>query len=236
MLKEASEAGLPAPASLNGHLSTQEETGWTRRRRSFEDTLRPPKQSAEGDMPSRITIDSAHLVPIPRSATPDSTTRSSRDSRHRSSTLKLDPSPAKPITAKDDLTVSAHGSSRLQPTSTGAQTLEPTARASRLIVSSLLDQLTEIHDQHEKDRTEEWDIFLRKRNKTRKPEDIGLVGVNEMVDGTEERKAFARLIRGGIPLAYRSDVWAGMLTRLPLDVQLMTRMFRSDRSHGPWGV
>lgn len=67
----------------------------------------------------------------------------------------------------------------------------------------------------------EWDMFLRKRERAktgkRGGDDMrfgtGLVGISQMgldgKGGTEDWKAFTRLVRGGIPLAYRSDVWAG---------------------------
>lgn len=102
---------------------------------------------------------------------------------------------------------------------------ESGAKPSRLTVSSLLDQLTEIHDRQQEERMVEWDAFLRKRNKSRgsaegkkvSAEDMrwgpGLIGVSQMglagKAGQDEWKQFSRLVRGGIPLAYRSDVWAG---------------------------
>ena len=92
-------------------------------------------------------------------------------------------------------------------------------------MSSLLDQLTDIHDRQQQDRKAEWDGFLRKRKgrvgvlegKRLDNEDAqggpGLIGVNQMglsgKTGQEEYKRFLHLVRGGIPLAYRSDIWAG---------------------------
>jgi hypothetical protein len=86
----------------------------------------------------------------------------------------------------------------------------------------LLDQLTEIHDQQQKERTAEWDAFLRRR-KGRKGHEgriggeemrwaAGLIGISQMglqKAGAEEWKTFTRLARRGIPLAYRADIWAG---------------------------
>ena len=52
----------------------------------------------------------------------------------------------------------------------------------------------------------QWDVFLRKRDRARKGLGVDLVGISDM--GSEDCKVFARLVRGGVPLAYRSDVWA----------------------------
>lgn len=87
--------------------------------------------------------------------------------------------------------------------------------ASRLTVSSLLDQLTEIHDRQQKTRTAEWDAFLRKR--VRRGKDVGVSGAIGAIihlqgatgkAGQDEYNKFLRLVRRGIPIEYRSDVWA----------------------------
>lgn len=104
----------------------------------------------------------------------------------------------------------------------------PSAAASRATLSSLLDKLTENHDRQQKERKVLWDAFLRKRSRHRSNTldgrggggeggegngAIGIIGVNEMgirgKKGEDDYKAFLRLVRGGIPLAYRSDIWAG---------------------------
>lgn len=219
MLKEARAAGTPAPASLNGMIPVNGEDGWIQRpRRSFHDSSSPrsPTEATERLESPRRSIDSAASArsiqsTIARSRSQDGTTTSSC---HRSSTLNLNPSPARPVTAKDHLTVSARGASSLQTTVTSSSSpVQTSSGASRLINSSLLDQLTEIHDRQQQERMAEWDAFLRKRNKTRKGNEMGLIGISQMgLDGKagqDEWKAFSRLVRGGIPLAYRSEVWAG---------------------------
>ena len=218
MLKDASAAGTAAPASLSGTIPVAGEQAWVeRRRRSFQDTTSPPlNESTDGlDLP-RKSSDSARSVTstkgiMPRSRTPEGTTGIYRQ---RSSTLSLNPSPARPVTAKEHLTISARGMSSLQSVaSSSTSPTVPSPGASRLTVSSLLDQLTEIHDRQQKERTGEWDVFLRRRNKTRKGQETGFIGVSQMgLDGKagqEEWRDFSRLVRAGIPLAYRSDVWAG---------------------------
>ncbi|OCF41132.1 hypothetical protein I317_05046 [Kwoniella heveanensis CBS 569] len=273
MLKDASAAGTPAPASLNGVIppsASTEAEGWiARRRRNSHESQRSARSrkmsldqveagSTTGASP-RQSVDSAvspQLLGV-RSKTPeDVSPPQSRSSsqvdthRHRSSTLlNLNPSPARPVTAKDHLTVSARGASSLLPDVTpslsapplsaslahassplepSSAVMNPNANASRLTISSLLDQLTEIHDRQQKDRQVEWDAFLRRRARHRaathsthsgssnKTDDLrwgsGLIGVGQMglngKGGQEDWKQFTRLVRKGIPLKYRSDIWA----------------------------
>jgi hypothetical protein len=97
--------------------------------------------------------------------------------------------------------------------------------SSRLTVSSLLDRLTALHDTQQKERKKEWDTYLRSRKAKAKGKvssgnqqestttGTGMIGVGQMGRG-EEWKAFARLVRAGVPLAYRSDIWAGAYIRL----------------------
>ncbi len=138
----------------------------------------------------------------------------------------------------------------------------------RATISSLLDQLTDIHDKQQQARMVEWDAFLKKRSKNRsKPssatpsetavskgrsrvseEDMrwgpGLIGISQMglsgKTGAEDWKVFTKLVRHGIPLAYRSDVWAGRCLWLPChglkELIVMTRMLWCQRRHGSWGV
>ena len=121
-------------------------------------------------------------------------------------------------------------SSRSSPLTTSASLAEfPTDHstdpsASRATISSLLDQLTELHDRQQKERVTEWDAFLAHRAKVRitavesrkgSAEMIwgsGLVGFDELQGkkgDQEDKKTFARLVRRGIPLVYRNDIWAG---------------------------
>ncbi|ODO03174.1 hypothetical protein I350_06019 [Cryptococcus amylolentus CBS 6273] len=255
MLKEASAAGTPAPMSLNGTIpkADQEEEGWIAKQRrgshgshksarsilSHEEghssRLASPRPSADSTLPG---VQSS----TPDRSTPaDSRSRSStfaNHSRHRSGTLNLNPSPARPVTGKDQLTVSARGSTSLRlnvspvaPSSAGAPPLSASlsqpigndelasASASRVTVSSLLDRLTELHDRQQKERIAEWDAFLKKRNKRRTGDKdqrwtAGLIGVGQMGlsnQGQEDFRSFARLVRKGLPLKYRGEIWAGKL-------------------------
>ncbi|ORX38703.1 rab-GTPase-TBC domain-domain-containing protein [Kockovaella imperatae] len=187
----------------------------------------------------------------PRSKTPDSLydlppsiIKHDSASRHRSlsTVAALNPSPAKPSLAKDHLTVSVRGSTSLGTTSdaltthselppspqtksmTPANSDASSAAASRATVSSLLDQLTDIHDRQQKERMVEWAAFLKHRAKTKISQVEGRKGSEEMIWGSglvgfnelnsnhkhdqEDRKTFFKLVRRGIPLIYRNDIWA----------------------------
>ncbi|OWZ43504.1 hypothetical protein C351_02880 [Cryptococcus neoformans c8] len=260
MLKDASVAGTPAPMSLNGTLfknDDPEEEGWiAKHRRGSHGSQKSDSKSIRntGDVREnsqlaspRPSIDSAssNTQPPSRSsdtpesvASPKTRSRSSSHAdqhRHRSSTiLSLNPSPARPVTGKDHLTVSARGSSSLhsgisptiasttapQPISASLSKpispIEASTNVSRVTISSLLDQLTDLHDRQQKERVAEWDVFIKKRAKSRAADKgrgwtAGLIGVSQMGlsgKGQEDWRTFSRLTRRGIPLKYRGDIWA----------------------------
>ena len=277
MLKDASVAGTPAPASLNGTLPTiqhperDDGEGWIDKRkrqdrtnsisrldsprRSIDSTRSTSKESIDtlGSLNRTKTPESSHTTPpLSRAESLVATHSTNTLTRHRSpsAVTGLNPSPVRAVTGKDHLTVSARGASSLVtnistvatpplsaslakiPSESSAK--QGDAKASRATISSLLDQLTEIHDRQQDERKMEWDAFLRKRQKTltahgsgagaggkRGKKDTtrgggevvggGIVGVGQLGRSgkEEERKVFGRLVRGGIPLAYRSDIWAG---------------------------
>lgn len=244
MLKDASAAGVPPPASLSGLIPGGDAgEGWIEKRRRGSHETRPDigSRRSTGSIGHNTTSpspgQSPRLTPADGSGTttPSRTSGQTSDIRHhRSSTLiNLNPSPARPITAKDTLTVSARGASSLRsvasPQSTPLselpdQPIPPSSsssdpRVSRATVSSLLDQLTELHDRQQAERKIEWDAWLNKRKRKRATTSASkgetgwggdLIGISQMGLGdAEEWRAFAKLVRHGIPLAYRSDVWAG---------------------------
>jgi hypothetical protein len=255
MLRDANAAGTAAPMSLNGHMPVEENEGWIdRRRRSMQEAN--AEQAMEGGVPPPKAAGDAvaALVSLQRTRTPDELEHRvgrhpspGTKHRHRASTLvSLNPSPARPVAAQEHLTVSTRGSSSLQNKSTASPLsatlshpasdppLSAGTTASRLTISSLLDQLAIIHDQQQDARMADWDAFLKKRSKARSKgtaglaegkrgppsaDDMrwgpGLIGISQMglgKSGQEEWKAFTRLVRHGIPLVYRSDVWAGEWT------------------------
>ncbi|KAI9679497.1 MAG: hypothetical protein M1817_005519 [Caeruleum heppii] len=99
-------------------------------------------------------------------------------------------------------------------------------------VKLLLEQLTDLHDSLQQERTVKWNEFLRKvraerrkegeaaltdgRSKTTMPEaslaDGELIGVaglgNKGRIGRAKWKEFKNLVLGGIPVAYRAKIWA----------------------------
>lgn len=275
MLKDASAAGAPAPASLNGIIPGDE--AWVERKRPPAERTVSDKSNEERskrvEVEDELRVDTANTdrleittpAPTPLDSSPILSRSASHDTRdrekpsivnntahrHRASTLagslNLNPSPAKPITAKDSTIVSSRGASSLQPshspslagTTINAGTALPLSdtslptttnpAVSRLTVSSLLDQLTEIHDRQQAERKQEWDRWIRKKRKGAmiagngkggeegggaSASGVGLgirIGINQMglSKYPEEARALGRLVRGGVPLGYRPDVWAG---------------------------
>ncbi|KAI9803357.1 MAG: hypothetical protein M1833_000874 [Piccolia ochrophora] len=101
-------------------------------------------------------------------------------------------------------------------------------------VKILLDQLTELHDSLQRDRTVKWNEFLRKVRAERKKESehaaatdgrshsalmpevaltdgeiIGVAGLgNKGKVGRAKWNEFKHLVHGGIPVSYRAKIWA----------------------------
>ena len=290
MLKDANEAGIAAPAALNGTVSGPgdrevEREGWIdRQRRKSQErptASRRSTSSIDGRAPSpsstpRRSLESSTVAiapPQPQSrsgTTTPSKDRTSHPDVHRirgSISVAMNPSPPKAVIAKDTLTVSARGSSSLHsqaeqspltsssssrsPNSTSlalpVETTPSTTNSSRTTVSSLLDRLATLHDSQQKERKRECDTFLKHRKNKAKSKLIGTkddtiddgpgtIGISQMGRG-EEWKAFARLVRAGIPLAYRSDIWAGKFCSLcRFRLKLITRMLWCYRYDGTGGV
>jgi hypothetical protein len=98
-------------------------------------------------------------------------------------------------------------------------------------VKSLLEQLTELHDSLQRDKTVKWNEFLRKVRAERKREGdamasgegsksqmpetlladgeiIGIAGLgNKGKVGRAKWQEFRRLVLGGIPVSYRAKIW-----------------------------
>ncbi|KAF8916204.1 rab-GTPase-TBC domain-containing protein [Mucidula mucida] len=69
------------------------------------------------------------------------------------------------------------------------------------VMRRLLDALITIHDERQAKRKKEWDAFLKPSSED--SEDfVGLIKLS-----ASDRKEYNRLVRGGIPLAYRGKVW-----------------------------
>ncbi|KAI9770600.1 MAG: hypothetical protein M1840_003192 [Geoglossum simile] len=120
--------------------------------------------------------------------------------------------------------------------SSGASTPANTARDQNEPVKLLLEQLTELHDSLQRDKTVRWNEFLRKVRAERRREReaaaaaagegrpgltsmpevsladgemIGVAGLgNKGKVGRAKWKEFKQLVLGGIPVAHRAKVWA----------------------------
>jgi hypothetical protein len=205
MLKDASAAGAPAPASLNGMIPDDE--AWIERKRPKAESIRSVAMERQSSSSSTTPPEA-------------SSGQATESHRHRNSvSLKLEPTPSKAITGKDTQPVSSRGASSLQPSNSpslasNATVPSPSPAVSRLTVSSLLDQLTEIHDRQQEERKKAWDKWMRKRSsngidKTGWSGDM--IGISQMglAKDADDWKSFAKLVRRGVPLAYRAKVWAG---------------------------
>lgn len=265
MLRDASEAGAPAPATfsgLNNHNSdesdTDDEEDWVERNVQFvqespsklglvngggfpklaiHDESDEHDQHGSQDLraslssTSGISVVSSEVVDrhlgVNDPSTPTSPTADGkRGSRIRSSTLvSLNPSPVRPIISPQTFHVSADAPSLADndalPPSGRGHGPNPISLTGRKTIQILLNQLTDIHDSQQSSRKASWDSFLRRRrdslaltssNNGGTGEDAGFVGFAQMglggKAGKEDLKEFTRLVREGIPIAYRAKVWA----------------------------
>lgn len=79
-------------------------------------------------------------------------------------------------------------------------------------IQLLLNQLSVIHERQQTTQRAAWDAFLRKRQLTRSESSSeGFVGFAAMATsgktGKDDHREFVKLVRGGIPIVYRSKVW-----------------------------
>lgn len=256
MLRDASEAGAPAPATFSGLINpnsddsdTDDEEDWVERNVQFIQEspskmgfskLAVHDESDEHDHGSqdlRASLSSSSGVSVVSSdavdrrlgpndpATPTSPVDGKRGSRIRSATLvSLNPSPVRPIISPQTFHVSADAPSldndAIPPPGRGHGP-NPISLTGRKTIQILLNQLTDIHDSQQSSRKASWDSFLRRRrdslalassNNGGTGEDAGFVGFAQMglggKAGKEDLKEFVRLVREGIPIAYRAKVWA----------------------------
>ncbi|KAI4214826.1 MAG: hypothetical protein LQ351_002539 [Letrouitia transgressa] len=137
-----------------------------------------------------------------------------------SSSVNPEPS-ASPITV--------HKAEMAKPTTTQPNSVYPVT-AENEPVKLLLNQLTELHDSLQKERSVKWNEFLRKVRAERKKEGetadsrfkgsmpevaltdgevIGVAGLgNRGKVGRAKWKEFKQLVLAGIPVSYRAKIWA----------------------------
>lgn len=154
-----------------------------------------------------------------------------RKRRHRSSTLvSLAPSPARPSTSEQVIHASGEALTStteeeladVVSTSDEQQQQQPRRvgrrgffnPSSRKTIELLLSHLTALHDSTQAAQKAKWDVFLKKRRTSAiagagpaAVDGENLVGFATLGLGTDYAE-FVKLVRGGIPIAYRAKVWA----------------------------
>ncbi|KAF2447481.1 TBC-domain-containing protein [Karstenula rhodostoma CBS 690.94] len=141
-----------------------------------------------------------------------------------SASANPEPSPSRTVSARGEFTISTP-SGPTSPISPLPPQIDP--------VKALLEQLTELHDNLQKEKTVKWNEFLRKVRAERKrqggavgvegrgkglemPESqladgeiVGVAGLgNKGKVGRAKWQEFRRLVLGGIPVTYRAKIWA----------------------------
>ncbi|PSN59716.1 TBC-domain-containing protein [Corynespora cassiicola Philippines] len=137
-----------------------------------------------------------------------------------------EPSPSRIVSGNAEFAISSPSLGPTTPVSPHPQQSDP--------VRVLLEQLTDLHDNLQRDKTVKWNEFLRKVRAERKREGdavsasegrakghampetlladgeiIGIAGLgNKGKVGRAKWQEFRRLVLGGIPVAYRAKIWA----------------------------
>lgn len=136
-----------------------------------------------------------------------------------------EPSPSRIVSGNAELSVTTPSPGPTTPISPYPPQIDP--------VKSLLDQMSELHDNLQKERTVKWNEFLRKvRAQNKRDGDVasteggmkglampetyladgeivGIAGLgNKGKVGRAKWQEFRRLVLGGIPVAMRAKVWA----------------------------
>jgi hypothetical protein len=243
LLIRANECGNTAPACLTGVkiADREEDDSWPDEDDDDDEGSGSGKDVIEiVKGPCTCDGESSEVIGSPRPSpnTPNTTdsqsvstgtkSRSSSKSRKRSSTTTSSAFASSVVTSVTSILSVTSGTPR---------------HACANTVRKLLDQLNELHDQHQKAHRKEWDIFVRHRSKAKTPKShpasssvsvasgvggaAAILGLGTACDDDElshsegligfaqlglsanrdERREFDRLVRSGIPLAYRSKVW-----------------------------
>ncbi|KAL5425847.1 hypothetical protein PMIN06_000300 [Paraphaeosphaeria minitans] len=141
-----------------------------------------------------------------------------------SASANPEPSPSRTVAARGEFSISTP-SGPTSPISPLPPQIDP--------VKALLEQLTELHDNLQKEKIIKWNEFLRKvrAERKRQGEAVGVEGRGKGLDMPESQLAdgeivgvaglgnkgkvgrakwqeFRRLVLGGIPVTYRAKIWA----------------------------
>ncbi|CED83062.1 Ypt/Rab GTPase activating protein [Phaffia rhodozyma] len=234
MLREASEAGAPAPACFAGLPATapnaepEEEDDWVEQNIRVKNSS-PSRPISEKDLATlsfnkdSSTVSAASGVSVVSTGTEPDITMSPTFSKpsagakgkHKSHTsVSLNPSPVRAVNGSQKLHVKADVP-QVDGSSAPRQGLHLTGRKT---IQLLLNQQKTVHEQQQANQTAAWDAYLRRRRESSsmaagkgddtKWTEIGFAQMgNHGKTGKEERKEFAKLVRGGIPIAYRPKIW-----------------------------
>lgn len=143
-----------------------------------------------------------------------------------SSSVNPEPSPSRIVSGNAEFATSS-------PTTSGPASPVTLFPPQADPVRALLEQLTEVHDSLQKEKTVKWNEFLRKVRAERKREGeamiagdgsnsltmpealladgeiVGVAGLgNKGKVGRAKWQEFRRLVLGGIPVSYRAKIWA----------------------------
>ena len=222
--------GSIQPLSRPSSASSNERPSKSRRAKKWQDYLKLAVHPTEllSHTPAAVPITAVEAPEVPTSPVEPAP-------RHRQFTLEKRGSfPASSVNSEPSPTRVVSGN---------AEFASPTALSSSPVnaqpsqpdpVRSLLEQLTELHDSLQREKTVKWNEFLRKVRAERKREgeaaasgegrpknlsmpetlltDGELVGVaglgNKGKVGRAKWQEFRRLVLDGIPVAYRAKLWA----------------------------
>ena len=219
-LEEEAESAIQDPSRPSSSGSDRQPANKT-----WADYLKLATQPTEllSHTPSAapITTVTVESEPAPKASQITLTKRGSLPS----SSINPDPAPSR--------VVSNHAELSVVPQSPGPATpITPYPPSQMDPVKSLLDQMSEVHDNIQKERTVTWNEFLRKVRAERKREgdatadgnskahampetlltDGEVIGVaslgNKGKVGRAKWQEFRRLVLGGIPVTYRANIWA----------------------------
>lgn len=222
---ESQEESRPVSRPGSANSSIEEQTG-TQPGKRWQDFLKlatfPTELLSHTPSAAPITaVDSIEVEPAPK---PAQVIIAKRGSLPSASTNPL-PSPSRIVSGNAEF-ATATPSISVGPASPINPQPDP--------VKTLLEQLTELHDSLQRDKTIKWNEFLRKVRAERKREgeaataiegrpnnlmmpeaflaDGELVGVaglgNKGKVGRAKWKEFKQLVLGGIPVVYRAKIWA----------------------------
>lgn len=225
---ESQEEPRPTSRPGSANSSIEEQTG-TQPGKRWQDFLKLATFPTEllSHTPSAAPITAVDSIEVEPSPKPAQVIIAKRGSLPSASTNPL-PSPSRVVSGNAEFAtttplVSVGPASPIHP-----QHHQPDP------VKTLLEQLTELHDSLQREKTIKWNEFLRKVRAERKREgeaataaegrpnnltmpetfltDGELVGVaglgNKGKVGRAKWKEFKQLVLGGIPVAYRAKIWA----------------------------